>query len=113
MRICTLCDTNPAQDCKRCGRGLSVCADCVAADEWLRCSVCRVMSRRNALKLAGAVGYMLVAGYVGDIPRHVIDSIGIRQNASEPKRHRVDAGTIHHSWHVSVATVSIKRAPTT
>ena len=40
MITCILCDTNPSQDCEGCGFGLPVCADCVAADEWLRCSNC-------------------------------------------------------------------------
>ena len=65
------CDTNPAQDCKRCGISLPACADCVAADEWLRCGVC--------------------------------------QEASQRKRHRINAVAVHHSCRVTVATVS-KRA---
>ena len=36
---CSLCDTRDLpQGCKRCGFGLPVCADCIATDEWLRCS---------------------------------------------------------------------------
>ena len=73
-----------------------------------------IMGRRGALQgLAWLVAYKLVDGFIGDIPWRVIDSIRLRQNASNPKRHRVDAGAIRHSWHISEPTVSIKRAPTT
>ena len=64
---CFLCDTNPTQDCKRCGFNLPVCADCVADDEWLRCVVC--------------------------------------QEASKPKRHRINAVAVHHGCRVTAAPV--------
>ena len=81
-------DTNPSQDCEWCSFGLPVCADCVATDEWLRCSDCTpgdmksVMDRRRVLKLAGrgirAAGYWLTSGFVGGTSWRVIDSIRIR-----------------------------------
>ena len=103
MTICKLCDINPAQDCKRCGFSLPVCAECVAADDWLRCGACRIMNRRRVIKLAGALGSMLVVGFVQGIPWRGIDFVRPRQNASIPKRHRIGAVAISHSWRASVA----------
>ena len=76
-----------------------------------------IVDRRGLLEgFVWLVGYRLVDklvdGFIGGIPWRVIDSITSRQDASKPRRHRVDAGVIHYSWHLSEPRVSIKRAPT-
>ena len=112
MITCILCDTNPSQDCEGCGFGLPVCADCVAADEWLRCSNCTPggMNRRRVLKLAGkTVGSWLAAGFVGGTSWRAIDSIRPSQNA--PKRVRVEVNGMLSGKASGTVVLLTKRGP--